>query len=116
MFPSLVNCCTINWLPPWPEEALFSVAKMFISNIESEDIDQSIRDSICSICVFTHLLVTEETEIFFKMLRRRVYNTPKHYIDLLKSYEKVLREKKEEVKSARDKLANGLTKLDDTNK
>ena len=26
MFPSLVNCCTIDWFMPWPEEALKSVA------------------------------------------------------------------------------------------
>jgi dynein heavy chain len=26
MFPSLVNCCAINWVNPWPEEALLSVS------------------------------------------------------------------------------------------
>lgn len=26
MFPSLVNCCTIDWFSTWPEEALQSVA------------------------------------------------------------------------------------------
>lgn len=25
-FPALVNCCTINWFFPWPEEALINVA------------------------------------------------------------------------------------------
>jgi dynein heavy chain len=25
-FPALVNCCTINWFFPWPEEALTNVA------------------------------------------------------------------------------------------
>ena len=27
MFPSLVNCCTINWVDPWPEDALLSVSQ-----------------------------------------------------------------------------------------
>ena len=27
MFPSLVNCCTIDWFSAWPEDALFSVAQ-----------------------------------------------------------------------------------------
>lgn len=31
MFPSLVNCCTIDWFSEWPEEALFSVAKNFLA-------------------------------------------------------------------------------------
>lgn len=31
MFPSLVNCCTIDWFTTWPEEALRSVAANSIS-------------------------------------------------------------------------------------
>lgn len=27
MFPSLVNCCTIDWFTEWPEEALVNVGK-----------------------------------------------------------------------------------------
>jgi len=27
MFPSLVNCCTIDWFIEWPREALLSVSK-----------------------------------------------------------------------------------------
>jgi dynein heavy chain len=30
MFPSLVNCCAINWVMTWPEEALLSVSSRFI--------------------------------------------------------------------------------------
>ena len=33
MFPSLVNCCTIDWFSTWPEEALRSVAANSISGI-----------------------------------------------------------------------------------
>lgn len=34
MFPSLVNCCTIDWFTEWPEEALLSVSKSFFENIQ----------------------------------------------------------------------------------
>ena len=27
MFPSLVNCCTIDWFTEWPEEALEGVGR-----------------------------------------------------------------------------------------
>ena len=27
MFPSLVNCCTIDWFTEWPAEALLGVAR-----------------------------------------------------------------------------------------
>lgn len=32
MFPSLVNCCTIDWFTEWPEEALLNVAKGSIAD------------------------------------------------------------------------------------
>merc|ERR1719506_2853849 len=36
MFPSLVNCCTIDWFSEWPDEALESVAK---SSMLAEDME-----------------------------------------------------------------------------
>ena len=35
MFPSLVNCCAINWINAWPEEALLSVSSRFLQNNEN---------------------------------------------------------------------------------
>lgn len=32
-FPSLVNCCTIDWFNEWPAEALESVATKFLNEI-----------------------------------------------------------------------------------
>ena len=33
MFPSLVNCCLIDWFTPWPNEALRSVAGKFLADV-----------------------------------------------------------------------------------
>ena len=33
-FPSLINCCTIDWFNEWPEEALLSVSNYFLANVE----------------------------------------------------------------------------------
>jgi dynein heavy chain len=32
MFPSLVNCCTIDWFTNWPSEALINVARGSIAD------------------------------------------------------------------------------------
>lgn len=37
MFPSLVNCCTIDWFQDWPQDALLWLARRFLNNIEMED-------------------------------------------------------------------------------
>merc|ERR1719440_693478 len=44
MFPSLVNCCTIDWFHEWPGEALFSVAKQQLTgqNVELPDLEASL--------------------------------------------------------------------------
>ncbi len=36
MFPSLVNCCTIDWFFEWPQDALETVSRKFISSIKME--------------------------------------------------------------------------------
>ena len=36
-FPTLVNCTTIDWFLPWPEEALISVAETCIKNFKELD-------------------------------------------------------------------------------
>lgn len=38
MFPSLVNCCTIDWFVDWPEEALLSVAHDSLKDIQRPDL------------------------------------------------------------------------------
>lgn len=31
-YPAIVNCCTIDWFFPWPEEALIIVASAMLEN------------------------------------------------------------------------------------
>ncbi|CAH2243263.1 jg15359, partial [Pararge aegeria aegeria] len=42
MFPSLVNCCTIDWFTKWPPEALLSVAQQCLQPLEKPDIIEKI--------------------------------------------------------------------------
>ena len=50
MFPSLVNCCTIDWFEKWPTEALLSVSLSTLKDLGSEEICQSLS----AICVTIH--------------------------------------------------------------
>lgn len=34
MFPSLVNCCTIDWFTEWPAEALLSVSQSAFEEVD----------------------------------------------------------------------------------
>jgi dynein heavy chain len=46
MFPSLVNCCTIDWFDAWPEDALYSVAHRLLN----ERPDLGIGAHIAPLC------------------------------------------------------------------
>ncbi|CAL8330997.1 unnamed protein product [Merluccius merluccius] len=114
MFPSLVNCCTIDWFVQWPREALLSVSQTFF---QSEDFGggEELQQSISLMCVEVHASVTDMAERFYGELRRRYYTTPTSYLELIGLYLAMLREKRPQLVAARDRVKNGLTKLLETN-
>eukprot|EP00741_Cyanophora_paradoxa_P000409 tig00000404_g400.t1 len=114
MFPSLVNCCTIDWFSEWPKDALLSVSKKFLANMELGNRAE-LRGALAEMCAEIHYDVIECASLFYQQLRRRFYVTPKSYLELVNLYMGMIEEKREELSAARDRLNNGLTKLNDTN-
>ncbi|XP_076649863.1 dynein heavy chain at 16F [Halictus rubicundus] len=113
MFPSLVNCCTIDWFTKWPNDALLSVAENTLSAMLPDD--SKILAGLGSICVLIHKSVEEATVRFFAEMRRRYYTTPSSYLELLKLFRITLEKKKKEIETLKNKIANGLNKLLETN-
>jgi dynein heavy chain len=91
-FPSLVNCCTLDWFDNWPEEALLNVSKIFMSNLEITDnqknpnADDAIKAKLSVMFPKVHKSVEDMSEMFYQELRRRVYITPKSYLDGINMY------------------------------
>ena len=52
MFPSLVNCMTIDWYNKWPQEALLSVAQRFFGKVKFSS--DAIRAGVCQMCMSMH--------------------------------------------------------------
>lgn len=50
VFPTLVNCTTIDWFLPWPEEALRNTASSHFINVMKIE-SESIRDGLIDIVV-----------------------------------------------------------------
>ncbi|KAG2466381.1 DYH6 protein, partial [Polypterus senegalus] len=113
MFPSLVNCCTIDWFVQWPREALLSVSKTFFKNIDLGS--DEIKERLSEMCVEIHMSVTDMAEQYYAELRRRYYTTPTSYLELINLYLSMLGEKRQQLVTARDRVKNGLTKLLETN-
>ena len=113
MFPSLINCTTIDWYLPWPEDALTSVANRFLAeeNLGSDEV----KTALASMCVFIHRSIDTVSNRFFDELRRKVYTTPKSYLDLINLYLSMLSEKREELSVMCGRLSVGVGKLEETN-
>ena len=116
MFPSLVNCCTIDWFAEWPDEALQSVANYFLNDVDTTIGEQDVKAGIVSACQFIHQSVEAQTKVFYEQLRRHCYVTLTSYLELLNTFIKLLGEKRQEVGVMRDRLQTGLDKLGSTAK
>lgn len=66
-------------------------------------------------CMLIHTSVENASDQFWDELRRRVYTTPKSYLDLISLYLNTLEKKRVEINQNRSRLANGLTTLKNTN-
>lgn len=111
-FPAFSNTCSIDWLDPWPEDALMAVAsKMLEETFKEQNIEAEVAKAICLACVEAHNCSIKSADEFLLLLKRPVFITPKTYIDLLKTIKTVLREMKGNIDENILKLTNGLAKL-----
>jgi len=74
-----------------------------------------LREQLAQICSQVHTSVDKVSERFWDELRRRVYTTPKSYLDLINLYKNQLAKKRHEMNTNKNRLSNGLKKLDNTN-
>jgi len=85
-FPGMVNNANIDWLFPWPDEALLDVASELI-HPDDPLIPAKNRDAIIQHMVYVHKSVCELSEEFIKKLRRQNFVTPKNYLDFIATYQ-----------------------------
>lgn len=101
MFPSLVNCCTIDWYEKWPPEALYAVAMGSLNSI-AEDEEQC--ENMAKICVKIHESVEDAADRYYKEMRRHYYTTPSSYLELLKQYHALLKKRIDDIVVKRDRI------------
>ena len=92
MFPSIVNCCTIDWFTEWPKEALLSVAKNAFEEVDLGT--EEVKAAVCEMCMEIHTSVASMAERFYQELKRNYYTTPTSYLELITLYLSMLVDKK----------------------
>lgn len=113
-FPSIINCCTIDWYTQWPRDALYSVAERFYKEQQTILGIEEYIDQLCNLSVEIHSSVGEYSDLFYDELRRKVYTTPTSYLDLIKTYTEMLKHQRNIVPMMINRYQQGLTRLAET--
>ena len=90
-FPSLVNCCNIDWFQSWPNDALTIVAQRFLDDVEMDD---KIKEGCVELCKEFHQSTRQLSEKFLAVLQRHNYVTPTSYLELISTYKTLLGKKR----------------------
>jgi dynein heavy chain len=107
-FPSLINCCTIDWFQAWPDDALELVANKFLEEVEMESHE---RIGTVSLCKYFHQSIRELSDKFQKVLGRYNYVTPTSYLELISSLKFLISKKRGEILKLKKRYEVGLEKL-----
>ncbi|CAJ1434663.1 unnamed protein product, partial [Effrenium voratum] len=107
-FPSLVNCCTIDWYTEWPSDALVAVAERFLGQVEMEE---QVRKSCVEMCSIFHSQTTELAVEFKNSLKRIYYATPTSFLELINTFKTLLAARRKQVTDLKDKYEKGLDKI-----
>ncbi|XP_063858635.1 dynein axonemal heavy chain 3-like isoform X1 [Scylla paramamosain] len=108
MFPSLINCCTVNWFTTWPDEALEMVATTLLEDIK---LEAPLLAQCVSACQYFHHSVQLLANRFQEHLRRRHYVTASSYLELVFTFRQLLMQKRQAILTLRDRYVTGLEKL-----
>ncbi|EDW55574.1 GM17246 [Drosophila sechellia] len=108
-FPSIVNCCTIDWFQSWPEDALLAVSTRFLA---SEDLTALERRTAIDMCMEFHTSTQELSAKFFSRLHRYNYVTPTSYLELIQTFKALLGQKRNNITNNRNRYLTGISQLD----
>uniref|UniRef100_UPI00398F1A35 dynein axonemal heavy chain 11 n=1 Tax=Pristiophorus japonicus TaxID=55135 RepID=UPI00398F1A35 len=111
-FPAVVNCTAIDWFHPWSQIALESVSHSFIEKIDG--LEPEVKSSISRFIAHAHICVNEVSVKYQQNEKHYNYTTPKSFLEQIKLYQNLLSKKRKELMQKKERLENGLQKLQTT--
>jgi dynein heavy chain, axonemal len=122
-FPSIINCCTIDWFNIWPDEALKSVADRYLTTIGSggggvgslTPLEAPLMASLANVFVKIQTKALELSTKFYNELRRSYYITPTSYLEFIKLFIDIYQEKIAIIPKQIQNYRLGIEKLEEAN-
>lgn len=108
LYPSLVNCCTIDWYDAWPKESLEMVAYKYMDAV---DIADDVKTSIVTTCQHFHVTALDISKRFFEETARITYITSASYLELIRSFKSLMQMRQSETMGSKMRYVGGLDTL-----
>jgi dynein heavy chain len=89
------------------------VANQFLAEVDLGD-DEGMTNRMCQACAKLHWTANEFGNLFYERLRRKVYTTPKSFLDMIVLYIEMLNEYRSVQKVQQKQLKVGVRKLEET--
>ncbi|KPI86557.1 putative dynein heavy chain [Leptomonas seymouri] len=112
-FPSLTNCCCVDWFDEWPREALEGVAARMLQDL-ADVVPADFHTLLPQLCVDVHASTTHMAQQYYDELRRRYYITPTSYLEFIESYKALLLAQRNRVEAQLAQVENGTEKMRET--
>lgn len=52
LYPSMINCCTVDWFDDWPKEALEIIGHKYLDKV---DVPKEIKNATVIVCQHFHI-------------------------------------------------------------
>ena len=110
-FPAIATTTVIDWFHRWPEEALKSVARRFLSEIDlgTDEMTGKVADFMAN-CQEGITAVSEE---YIAQEKRYCYTTPKSFLELIDLYKRLLATKRSDLLTNAERLEGGINQIRD---
>eukprot|EP00755_Sulcionema_specki_P032815 Sspe_Gene.20010::Locus_7312_Transcript_1_1_Confidence_1.000_Length_13148::g.20010::m.20010/K10408/DNAH; dynein heavy chain, axonemal len=113
-FPALALNAVVDWFHSWPTDALITVGRRMLADLElGVDVTSAerVKRGIVEFLATTHREVAAAAESFANETGRRVYITPKMYLEALHSFGTLLTDTLAQLDAKRSRLEAGLQML-----
>ncbi|KAF2129349.1 dynein heavy chain [Dothidotthia symphoricarpi CBS 119687] len=129
--PALFNRCVLNWFGDWSDQALYQVSSELTQSVDLDrpkyvapdsipvayrglNLPPTHRESVVNAMVAVHHSLRSKNDKLQKTQNRRMYLTPRHFLDFVAQYVKLYNEKREDLEEQQRHLNVGLEKLRET--
>eukprot|EP00727_Mastigamoeba_balamuthi_P010917 m51a1_g6448 putative cytoplasmic dynein 1 heavy chain 1 (4576) ;mRNA; r:416422-430644 len=129
--PALFNRCVVDWFGEWSPRALFQVGRELTQNLDIDDTNYVLapaaesgashllrpgetlghREAVVACLVFAHQSIEAANTRLLRVHGRHNYNTPRHYLDLIAHFSRLVTTKRSELEEEQLHLNAGLDRL-----